>query len=168
MRRPHLRFTMRRMMAAVFILALLMVVTIDWFRYRRVKAMVVNQEITLSAAEVNVLNAALQYDNAVSALTKHENELYSNASPSEASYRMLSGLRGLVERSRQRRQDLKEVWKVERLLLKKLRRELGHTWSFWPMRDTSDPDASEKAELSQKELAEIDIKVKHMGQSPIW
>jgi hypothetical protein len=168
MRRPHLRFTMRRMMAAVFILALLMVVTIDWFRYRRVKAMVVSQEITLAGAEANALNAALQYDNAVSALTKHENELYSNAAPSEASYRMLNGLRGQLERWRLRRQDLKEVWKVERLLLKKLRRALGHTWSFWPMGDTSERDASEKDELSQKELAEIDIKVKYMGQSPIW
>ena len=83
----RLRFTIKRMMIAIFVLGLLMAVTTEWFRYRRVKSMVVNQEITLAVAEVNVLNAALAYDNAVSAVTRHEKELYSDPAPSEASYR---------------------------------------------------------------------------------
>jgi hypothetical protein len=46
--------------------------------------------------------------------------------------------------------------------------ELRHTWSFWPMRDASESDVSERVELSQQELAEIDLKVKKMGFPPIW
>ncbi len=164
----RLRFTIKRMMIAIFVLGLVMAVTIEWFRYRRVKVLVVNQEITLAVAEVNVLNAALAYDNAVSAVTRHEKELYSNPAPSEASYRMRDGLRGLVERWRIRRQDLKEIWKHERRLLKKLSNDLRHTGFFWPIWNASEPGVSDVGELSQQEAAEIDLKLKKMGHSPIF
>ena len=67
-----------------------------------------------------------------------------------------------------RRWTTREIWKHERRLLKKLTGELRHTWFFWPNWNASDPGVSEGGELSQQEAAEIDLKVKKMGHSPIF
>ncbi len=156
-------------MVALLVLSVLMAIMVYWVRYRRLKAMVVNQEITLSSAEVNVLNAALARDNAVSAVTAYAEKIALKTSTGgEHSDRTLKSLKRQVERTHARRRHLKAVLIHERLLLKRLNGELKHIRSFWPMRGAIGPGVSEQPwELSGPEAAEIDVRLRYMGQTAI-
>ncbi len=169
MQLPRLRFTILRMMVAVFILSVLMATMVHWVRYRRLKTMVVNQEITLSSAEVNVLNAALAYDNAARAVTEYAEKIgLKTSSGGDTADPTLDSLKSQVERTQTRRRYFKAVWKHERLLLKRLNGELKRMWSFWPIRGAIGQGTSEPtSELSDQEAAEIDLRLRYMGQSAI-
>lgn len=177
MRLPHVRFTVRSLMVAVCVVSLLMAIMIHLVRNQRLKSMATNQEITLRVAEVNVLNAALAYDNAASAIDEYVKKNDKNMAkdlPLETSAKEHGGVQTLdslqrqVERTLAMRRYKKAVWGYERLKLKRLKWELEHFWSFWPRGGTfASGESQRRWKLSEQEAAEIDMRLKHFGMTAI-
>ena len=166
---PKARITLRTMMATVFVVSVLLAIMIHWIRYERIKAMVINQEITLNVAEVNVLNAALAHENAELAAIEFvkNNESLSDHKMTSAEAngedRLLQSLSRQVELTNTRRRELKAVWGYERLKLKRLKWEIEHIWTFWPSGLFLGGTTERKWNLSEQEAAEIDARLKHFG-----
>jgi hypothetical protein len=164
-------------MVAVLVASLLMAVISHWVRFRRLKTMVIDQERTLESAEVNVLNAALAHDNAVSAVNQYvekkdnrrpKNRQLEIVAEKDGEDQTLDSLKRQVESARASRRYLRGVWEYERSKLKGLDWELEHVWSFWLRGGASELGVSQRTwKLSVQEAAEIDRRLKHFGLTAI-
>jgi hypothetical protein len=164
-------------MVAVLVVSLLMAIIIQVVRYRQLKTLVINQGITLEAAEVNVLNAALAHDNAASALNQYvkdnDNRRAKNVPleipvAKDGEDQTLDLLNREVESTRAKRRFLRAVWCYERSKLKRLTWELEHLWSFWPRGGGFEPGVPQLTwKLSDQDAAELEMRLKYMGLTTI-
>jgi hypothetical protein len=111
------------MLAVVLIVSL----ALGWAAYRErlmgQLSRVLNQDITVSAAEANYGNAGLAREAAETAVARRERE-----HGGEGENPSLSALRDAAKRARRKELDLESVWKTERNTLSRLISELYHSW----------------------------------------
>jgi hypothetical protein len=159
-------------MVTIVIVGLLLAIVIHWIRYQHLKIKVISQGETLVSAEVNVLNAALNHEEAASALTQYvkkngdrrgDKVALESSTVANGEDQLLQSLRRQVELTNMRRRELKVVWEYERLKLKRLKWEMEHIWSLWPSGSFVADATQRKLNLSDQEAAEIDVRLKHFG-----
>lgn len=122
MRLPRVRLSVRSLMAVVVFVGLLLGWAAHHERLRRQKYRLINQDITVSAAEANYLNASLAREAAEAAIAHYTK---GNANDENAT---LKGLRDAAIRARQKELDLEAVWKQEKHTLSKLIMEHYNSW----------------------------------------
>jgi hypothetical protein len=122
LRLPHVRLTVRSLMAVVVLVGLLLGWAAHCERLRRQKYRLINQDISVSAAEANYLNAGLARGATEAAIARYTKE---NGKDENAT---LKGLRDAAIRARQKELDLEAVWKQEKHTLSKLILEHYNSW----------------------------------------
>jgi hypothetical protein len=111
------------MLAVVVIVSLVLGWAAYRERLRRQLSRVLNQDITVSAAEVNYRNAGLARETAEAALARCESD-----HGGEGENPSLSALRDAAKRARRKELDLESVWRTERNALSQLIVDLYHSW----------------------------------------
>ena len=136
MRLPRVRFKLGQVMVALVFVSLGLAI---FARNQRLKIMVVNQEITVKAAEANFMNASLARENAESAFIAYlkidkerlDTELDALSKDGDGADQTKSSLRSDVVKARAAGQGKRAIWEYERASLKRLRRELANAWRLW-------------------------------------
>jgi hypothetical protein len=123
MRIARVRLSVRELLAVVAIVSL----ALGWVAYRerlrRQLSRVLNQDITVSSAEVNYRNAGLAREAAEAAVARRESE-----HGGEGENPGLSALRGAAKTARRKELDLEAVWKTETNTLWRLIIDLYDSW----------------------------------------
>jgi hypothetical protein len=119
----RVRLTVRKTMALVAIVGLMLGWVASRERLRRQTSRVINQDITVGGAEANYRNAGLAREATEAAIVRYIGERGAeDESPT------LTSLKTAARSARQRELYLEEVWKQEKETLSRLIRELSQSW----------------------------------------
>ena len=119
MRLPRVRLTIRESMALIVIVGLMLGWTASRDRLRRLTHRLLDQDITVIAAEANYRNAGLAREAAEAAVLRYGAERGGkDESPA------LGALNAAARSARQRELYLEEVWRLEKETLSRLIRDL--------------------------------------------